>query len=67
MNVPRWKEILSSPRFWQLTVAAIAQLLQHYGVIDSFVANTLTAWLASVALVGSADSVAMKIGSATEK
>lgn len=58
-------ELLSSIRFWQITVGAIAQVLVALGIVSSeagvAVANIVTVWLGAVATVGTVDKVADKI------
>ena len=53
--------VLSSIRFWQLTVATAFVLVGHYFPQGQFLWNTLAAFLATVVGVGTADSVAQNI------
>lgn len=59
--IDKTKEILNSPRFWQVTAATAFVLLGHYIPDQVFLWNTLAAWLATVAGIGTLDSVATKI------
>lgn len=54
--------ILSSVRFWILTLTAILGMLNGQPVV-----MVLQVWLAAVAALGTLDSVANKIGGATTK
>lgn len=49
--------LLSSVRFWILSLTAIISILQGMPVLD-----VLQVWAAAVVTVGSADSVAKKLG-----
>lgn len=57
----KMKELFNSLRFWQVTAATAFVLLGHYLPDLSFLWNTLAAYLATVAGIGTADSVAKKI------
>lgn len=61
------KEILNSPRFWQVTLATAFVLAGYYLPGHEFLWNTLAAWLAAVAGIGTLDSVATKIGAGKKK
>ncbi len=55
------KEVLNSLRFWQVTAATVFVLLGHYFPESNFLWNTLAAWLATVAGIGTVDSAAKKL------
>ena len=55
-------ELFYSLRFWQVTLAAVLQVVAYFGALDSELANILTAWLGVVVTIGSVDSFAMKFG-----
>ncbi len=54
-------DLLNSLRFWQVTAAAALVLAGHY-FPDPFLWNTLATWLATVAGIGTLDSIATKMG-----
>lgn len=53
--------VLSSIRFWQLTLAAAFVLVGHYFPQGQFLWNTLATFLATVTGLGTLDSVAQNI------
>lgn len=55
------KELFGSIRFWQVSSATSFVLLGHYFPDAQFLWNTLAAWLAAVASIGTLDSVASRI------
>ncbi len=59
------KEILNSLRFWQVTFATGFILAGHYLPDMSFLWNSLAAWLATVAGIGTLDSIAEKSSGST--
>ncbi len=60
-------ELLNSIRFWQVTLATAFVLLGHYLPDLSFLWNTLAAYSATVAGIGTLDSVATKLSSKKEE
>lgn len=58
-------ELFNSIRFWQVTLATAFVIAGHYLPEMSFLWNSLAAWLAAVAGVGTLDSVAKKMGGST--
>lgn len=60
--IDKIKGILESVRFWQVTLAAIVQVLAYFGVLAPELANIITGWLGVVITIGSVDSFAMKLG-----
>lgn len=59
--------VLNSLRFWQVTGAMIFVLLGHYVPDMSFLWNTLAAYFATVAGIGTLDSVATRVSGTEEK
>ncbi len=57
----RWKQIVSSPRFQQLLLALVLQILGHYNVLDAFVLDAVSVFFVGVAAIGSADKFAEKL------
>lgn len=55
------KDLFNSVRFWQVTLATVFVLLGHYAPGMDFLWNTLAGFLATVAGIGTLDSVASKI------
>jgi len=60
-------DLLNSIRFWQVTLATAFVLLGHYLPDLSFLWNTLATWLATVAGIGTLDSIAVKLSSKKEE
>lgn len=52
--------LLNSVRFWQVTAATAFVLLGHYVPQLDFLWNSLAAWLATVAGIGTLDAVASR-------
>lgn len=50
--------LLRSIRFWQVTIAAAVQLAAKLNFISDDVANVITVWLGTVAVVGTVDKAA---------
>lgn len=60
--IQKLSELFNSVRFWQVTLATTFVLLGHYLPDMVFLWNTLAAYLAAVAGIGTLDSVATKFG-----
>lgn len=60
--IQKLKDLFNSIRFWQVTAATAFVLLGHYLPDQVFLWNSLAAYLATVAGIGTADSIARKIG-----
>lgn len=58
--------ILGSVRFWGLFITFVIQLLAYYQVLPQQVIDYISAFLLAVIVLGSADSVAKKIGGDSE-
>lgn len=56
------KILLTSIRFWGLAVTLAIQLLAFYQVLPQQVIDYISAFLLAVIAIGSADSIAKKIG-----
>lgn len=55
--VERYKEILLSPRFHQAFAILVLQALQHYGIIDSYLANAISGLLGVSITIATVDKV----------
>lgn len=62
--IDKIKGLLNSLRFWQVTGATVFVILGHYLPDLSFLWNSLAAWAAAVAGIGTVDSAATKLGTA---
>lgn len=51
----KYKAILLSPRFHQGLLIFLLQALQHYGIIDSFIANGISGLFGMSIIVGTVD------------
>ncbi len=58
----KYKAILLSARFHQMVVIFILQTLNHYGVIDAYLANALSALFGVSITIGTVDKAASKMG-----
>jgi len=65
--VEKIKELLNSVRFWQVTAGSLFLILGHYLPNFEFLWNVLAGWMATVATVGTLDSVAVKLSSKKEQ
>ena len=61
------RELMSSVRFWQVTAGTVFLLLGHYFPGQEFLWNVLAGWLATVAGIGTLDSIAVKLSSKKEE
>ncbi|MDC1191167.1 hypothetical protein N8148_03095 [Gammaproteobacteria bacterium] len=55
------KEILSSVRFWALTIGAVVAILSFYGVIPAEIQKIVLVWLGTVTGIGTLDKVVDKV------
>ena len=65
--VTKLKELVNSLRFWQITLAGIAGFLSEVannGYDSSKLLLFVAGWLTAIVAIGSADSVAVKLGTA---
>lgn len=56
------KEILTSVRFWQVTIVAALQVLALYELIPADLTNVVSAWLGVTVLIGTVDKAALNLG-----
>jgi hypothetical protein len=57
----RYLEIIRSPRFHQAFAVFLVQIAQHYGFIDSFVANAISVLLGVSITIATVDRTADSI------
>jgi len=60
--ISKFKVLLTSIRFWQVTGAAIVQVFAYFIPEFQGLANIISGYLAVVVTIGSADSVAKNWG-----
>lgn len=63
--IDKVKELVTSIRFWILTLTGVSAILAQYsagGLTVDFFFNTVKVYLIAVATVGTIDSAATKIG-----
>lgn len=61
--IEKWKKIINSPRFQQVTLGAISAylgLVATHGFVLSELLMAISVWLGAVALIGTVDSAATK-------
>lgn len=54
-TLEKYKSILMSPRFHQAFAIFVLQTLQHYGVLDSYMVNALSALFGISITIGTVD------------
>lgn len=59
----KYAKLLSSTRFHQVLAVFAMQVIAHYYLTDDYVLDALSVFFASVATIGTADSIAEKASS----
>lgn len=54
----KYKAILLSPRFHQMLAIMVLEALNHYGIIDNYIANSISTLLGFSVVVGTVDKAA---------
>lgn len=53
--IDKIKNILTSIRFWQVTIVAAIQVLAVYDIVPQELANVVSGWLGVTVLIGTID------------
>lgn len=55
------KSVLSSIRFWQVTLIAVLQVLALYELVPTDLVNIVSGWLGVTVLIGTVDKAAKSV------